>query len=253
MISVVIPTMWRSPFVEPLLSQLDGIASVGEIILIDNDPARTPNLDGIKKLIHLQNASNNYVSPSWNQGFLASSHENLCFLNDDIIIPENVFDLVDSFLGPNIGIVGIMPDVYENMLSPSEELGRAEGIRLTLATRRNFGYGCCMFMHRDNYRLIPSELRIQYGDDFLFYSCELNNFALDGFRIFGKLSGSLYDENLQLIDRENVSRVCTDDHNFFWNVSANEIIKRKPLNDLDRMKLEALQAYRKKSTTNFYF
>lgn len=253
MLSIIIPTMWRSPYVMDLLTQLNQIDSVGEIILIDNQPSKSESLLHLRKVIHVKNEKNAYVSPSWNQGYLISQHENLCFLNDDIIIPDNVFSLVDSFLSPKIGMVGLLSDVYENIAPHYSELGRAENLRLTLCTSRNFGYGCCIFMHRDNYKIIPRELKIQYGDDFLFYSCTNNNFVIDGFRIVGKLSGTLYDENLQLIDRDHVSAVCTEDHNFFWQTTAKEILKREPVNDLDRMKLEALARYEEKSKGNYYF
>lgn len=253
MISVIIPTMWRSPYVIDLLQQLESVDSVGEVILIDNESKKTQDLRSFKKLVHHRNEQNNYVSPSWNQGYELSKYENLCFLNDDIIIPSNVFGLIDSFLGPKIGIVGLLSDVYENMSPSIDHLDRAEQLRLTLATKRNFGYGCCMFMHRDNYRIIPEELKIQYGDDFLFYSCTNNNFVLDGFKIVGKLSGTLYDDDLQLIDKEKVSAICTNDHNFFWEVVAKEILKRTPIGDLDKIKLDALAWYEEKSKTNFYF
>lgn len=253
MISVIIPTMWRSPYVVDLLTKLDGIDCVGEVILIDNQPSMSKDVSGLEKLVHIKNETNNYVSPSWNQGYNLSQYENLCFLNDDIIIPDNVFTLVDSFLGPRIGLVGLLSDVYESIVSDISQLGRAEGIRLSLCTNRNFGYGCCIFMHASNYREIPEELKIQYGDDFLFYSCTNNNFVLDGFHIVGKLSGTLYDENLKLIDHDHVSAICTADHNFFWEVVAPEILKRDPLDDLDKLKLEALARYEEKSKGNYYF
>jgi hypothetical protein len=253
MLSVIVPTMWRSPYVVDLLTQLNEVDSIGEVILIDNDHTKSVDLSHLEKVVHVKNPANNYVSPSWNQGYYLSKHENLCFLNDDIIIPKNLFELVDSFLGPNIGMVGLLSDVYENILPGKENLGRAEGVRLTLCTNRNFGYGCCIFMHRSNYKMIPEELKIQYGDDFLFYSCPKNSFVLDGFQIVGKLSGTLYDDNLQLINKEEVSAICTSDHNFFWEVCAKEILKRDPVDDLDSLKLEALARYEQQSKGNYYF
>jgi len=253
MLSVIIPTMWRSPYVLDLLEHLEVIDCVGEVVLIDNKHSDAPDLSVFTKVLHKRNSSNNYVSPSWNQGYTLSMYDNLCFLNDDVIIPSNVFSLVNSFMGSTTGIFGLSSDVYENILPNKESLGRAESVRLTLCTRRNFGYGCCMFMHRDSYRFIPNELKIQYGDDFLFYSCPKNSFVLDGFQIVGKLSGTLYDENLQLIDRDEVSAICTSDHNFFWDVCSKEILKREPTDDLDRMKLEELARYEAQSRNNYYF
>jgi len=253
MLSVIIPTLWRSPYVVDLLTYLEGIDCIDEVILIDNNPASAKDLSQLTKVKVIKNETNNYVSPSWNQGYIASKNEHICLLNDDIIIPENVFSLVDGFLSPRIGIVGLLSDVYENILQKTEYMDDVDTIRLTLCTSRNFGYGCCMFMHRDNYRMIPDQLKIQYGDDFLFYSCDKNCFVLDGFRIVGKLSGSLYDDRLQLIDREHVSAVCTRDHNFFWEVCAKEILNRNPVDRLDRMKLDALSRYEQQSKGNYYF
>jgi hypothetical protein len=180
-------------------------------------------------------------------------YDHICLLNDDVIPPANVFSLVNDFISKDIGIVGFSSDLYENILPNRESLGRAEGIRLTLCTNRNFGYGCCMFMHRDNYKIIPPELKIQYGDDLLFYSCTKNNFVLDGFQIVGKLCGTLYDENLKIIDHDQVTEICTNDHNFFWDVCAKQILEREPVNDLDLMKLDALFRYEQKSRGNYYF
>jgi hypothetical protein len=253
MISVIIPTMWRSPYVVDLLNQLQGIDSVGEVILIDNDIKKSVDVSGLSKVIHTKNPKNNYVNPSWNQGYQISKHENLCFLNDDVIIPGNIFSIVDGFLSPGIGIVGLLSDIYENIMPDVNSLGIAESVRLTLCTRRNFAYGCCMFMHRSQYRLVPDGLKIQYGDDFLFYSTTKNNFVLDGFGIVGKICGTLYDDNLQLIDKEEVSAICSSDHDFFWNVSAKEILRRDPVNDLDVVKLKELSKYEAKSRTNYYF
>jgi len=253
MLSVIIPTMWRSPYVVDLLEHLQQIECVGEVVLIDNQPSDALDISRFTKVVYKKNTTNNYVSPSWNQGYTHSMYDHLCFLNDDVIPPANVFSLVNDFIGPNVGIIGFSSDVYENILPNRESLGRAEGIRLTLCTNRNFGYGCCMFMHRDSYKIIPSDLKIQYGDDFLFYSCTKNNFVIDGFQIVGKLSGSLYDDNLRLIDHEHVSSICTSDHNFFWNVCAKQILERDPINDLDSLKLEALVKYEQKSLGNYYF
>lgn len=240
--------MWRSPYVGDLLVQLNQIECIREIILIDNDVSKSQDVSALKKVVHVLNPTNNYVSPSWNQGYELSKYENLCFLNDDIIIPDNVFSLVDSFLGPKIGLVGLLSDVYEKILPDVSQLGRAEGIRLTLCTNRNFGYGCCIFMHRDNYKIIPEGLKIQYGDDFLFYSCTNNNFVLDGFNIVGKISGTLYDDNMRLNDPV----VCATDHEFFWQVVAKDILLRDPINDLDSMKLETLTKYEETSKGNYY-
>ena len=98
MLSVIIPTIWKSPYVLDLLNYLENTDIVGEVILIDNDISKTKDLSHLRKLKHIQNTQNNFVNPSWNQGVSASSFDNLCIMNDDLIVPRKVFELCDTFI-----------------------------------------------------------------------------------------------------------------------------------------------------------
>ncbi len=254
MISVIIPTLWRSPYVGDLIKYLSAIPEVGEIIIIDNDnPNSIKYADHMAKLRVIENPENNYVNPSWNQGVNAAKYDKLCILNDDVIIPSNVFTLMNTCLSENIGMVGLAHSLFDNIQSNSSDLVENQPICLYKSNRRNFGYGCCIFIHRNSYTHIPDGLRIQYGDDWLFYSSDKQNYVLQGFKIVGKLSASLLDENQKLINEDQVKAICTNDHELFWKLVDEEIIPKEPTSDAHALKLNALKAYRAKSRTNYYF
>ena len=50
MLSVIIPTIWKSPYVLDLLNYLENTDIVGEVILIDNDISKTKDLSHLRKL-----------------------------------------------------------------------------------------------------------------------------------------------------------------------------------------------------------
>jgi hypothetical protein len=253
MISVIIPTLWRSPYITDIVEYLNTISCIGEIIIIDNDINHSKDYRYLHKVQHIKNDTNNYVSPSWNQGYLLSSYDTICLLNDDVLLHEDIFFLMDNFISENVGVVGLSSDVYENVKEHVHELKRPTDIFIKPSVRRNFGYGCCMFIHRNNYVSIPKEMKIQYGDDFIYYNQEKINYVLDGFEVVGKISASLLDENLQAIDKDMVNMVCQNDHLVFWE-KMNGIMKfKKTNNNYDKERLSALEDYRWKSSTNYYF
>ena len=64
----VIPTMWRyEPFVKFLTDLLDHDL-VHEVIIINNDKPKTPELPDSPKLRLVDFGGNIYVNPSWNRG-----------------------------------------------------------------------------------------------------------------------------------------------------------------------------------------
>jgi hypothetical protein len=253
MFSVVIPTLWRSPYLLDLLNYLDTIDQIGEVIIIDNDRNKSQHLDQFSKVVHIKNPQNNFVSPSWNQGVGVAKYDKICLLNDDVIIHKDVFLLMDNFISESIGLVGLSSDVYENCKEFFNSLEKPSNLKIYPTIQRNFGYGCCMFIHKNNYKHIPDEMKIQYGDDYIFYSLEKINYVLDGFTIVGKISASLLDENLQIIDKDYVNSICQNDHNIFWNEMEKGALKRAPLHSYDSAKLQELSNYKWKSSSNYYF
>lgn len=253
MISVIIPTIWKSPYALELIDHLNEIDVVGDIIVIDNDISKDIDLSQFEKVNHIKNDTNNLVNQSWNQGVKVAKYDKLCITNDDVILHEDIFNLMDSFISNEIGMIGLSAEVFHNILTSKFDLEKPEHIKLSFTPRRNFCYGCCFFLHKETYIKIPKELRIQYGDDFIFYSTNKNNYVLDGFFIVGKISASMLDENLKIVNEEFFRPICDSDHKFFWNYVDTHILNKIPISDFEITKFKVLKEYRNKSVTNYYF
>lgn len=253
MLSVIVPTLWRSPYVLDLLNYLEETDIVGEIILIDNNTDMSKDTSHIKKLKTIRNSKNNYVNPSWNQGVSISTYDNLCIANDDLIIPRKVLEMADSFISPDINMIGLSPGVYENIHDNIAHIKEPDYISIAFTSKRLFGYGCCYFIHKDNWVNIPDEIKIQYGDDFLFYMSEKKNYIMEGFKIIGKISASILDEKLKIIDKDIVSPIFQKDHDSFWEyIESNNILSRSSKDYYDDLKLQELKKYKERSVSNYY-
>lgn len=158
MFTVVIPTMWKSNTTESLLEMIcdSSCINVDEIIIINNDHFNTPNIKILnhEKILMITPDFNIIVNPSWNLGVRLSKNKNICLLNDDIIFDQEIFNFMSNHLEKNL--CGLR---MEEINPP---------IRLSEADTRCHGFGCMMFVKKDSYDFIPNELRLFYGDDYLF-------------------------------------------------------------------------------------
>lgn len=156
-ISVVIPTLWRPTFFRQTLESLCGVPQVKEILIISNS-APTIQLDHPKIKV-IQQEQNIGVNPAWNLGVSLASYDNLLILNDDLI-----FDL--SFIDKCLA----NKDKYAILSIDFES--KEDSIR-SIETRSE-GFGCCFFLNKKDYVIIPDDLIIYFGDDWLFYNCVLS-------------------------------------------------------------------------------
>ena len=162
--SVIIPTMWRSDKILKMLPIYENCELVKEIIIIDNDPKLTPNLKLCSKVIYYSNGENLYVNPSWNIGYSLSNFKTI-LANDDIII-HNITEVLNKILNTNYDIIGIdlkskNTDEVTIIDLPKYDKNKPLGSEF-------YGFGC--FMYVKNYKYIPNNIKIWYGDDFLFYN-----------------------------------------------------------------------------------
>ena len=72
--SIIIPTMWRSELIHQMLPLYDRSEYVGEVIIIDNDPSKMPDLSQFEKVRHYAMKENIYVNPAWNLGVSLANH-----------------------------------------------------------------------------------------------------------------------------------------------------------------------------------
>lgn len=171
MFSIIIPTLLKDTEVlNKLLSQLNEDNTVGEIIIIDNS-CSSFETDFSKVKVHVPK-ENLFVNPAWNLGIKLSSPQYKYFgiLNDDIIFQKNLFEQVHAYLestSENVGLLGIdciantpksQFDTYpEDTIVSIVEVSKLEGF-----------FGSAFFGKKINYFEIPYEMKVFYGDHFLF-------------------------------------------------------------------------------------
>lgn len=209
MFTVIIPTMWKPITFEELLISLCDCEYIDEIILIDNNIFQTPDFPVLKnkKILKINPPENLIVNPSWNLGVMLSKNNNVCLLNDDLIIDTNVF----KFMSYN-------KEKHLCGISIKDQEGQ---LRLEEAEKRILAFGCMMFVRKDSYEKIPKDIIMFYGDDYLFhlnkskgnknyyiYGCKNNN-------IWGVTScnGVLVDEykkNIIETESVNIQRILNE-------------------------------------------
>lgn len=196
-ISVIIPTMWKTEGLRERLMNLSAIPTVGEIILIDNS-LTPPELD-IVGLRHIKNYENIYVNPAWNLGWETAQFDKLCFLNDDVDFDLRLFKNISPYITEDKGMIGLAE--YHGCGVWQDESGcdysrpnwrrghRGYTLKVfQLNENRRPGYGCLWFIHKNSYTPIPNDIKIWYGDDWIYYKSGKPNWAMMNIDIVGKPS-----------------------------------------------------------------
>ena len=157
-ISVVIPTMWKSKKLEILLNNLHKCDRIGEILIIDNDHiSKNVNIDNYNKVVYLNMEQNIYVNSSWNLGVSKSNFDIVALLNDDILFDVSFFD---QLIVSDETLIGVSEKSYKDQ--------NDNNFRLEDTDNRNWGFGCMIIFNKKYYVQIPEELKIWFGDDYLF-------------------------------------------------------------------------------------
>jgi hypothetical protein len=156
MYSVIIPTLWKCNAIHKLLFSLDLCKEVGEIILIDNSD-NPPEYLGIDKIVHIKEYKNTYVNPAWNKGVSLAKYDNIAIINDDLCFPMDVFNYVKNHMDK--GVIGMYAGNYDRINMP--------GYQIEKMGLREWGWGCVIFIKKQNWVNIPDDLLIACGDDYL--------------------------------------------------------------------------------------
>ncbi len=182
--SVIIPTMWKyEPFCR-FLEQLVTVDLIDEIIIINNDSKNTPINEILENSkIKLHNFSENiFVNPAWNYGVWVSKNDKLAIINDDIEFDIKLFERVYDYVIPQNGVTGIIYNQYTNF-----------DINISPYTDDNDGFGTCMFIHKNNWKDIPKNLKVYYGDNFIFDNNFFNgrtNYIITNIKYFSKMAAT---------------------------------------------------------------
>lgn len=158
MFSIIIPTMWLSNLFIDAIEEYLKSSLVREVIIIDNDPQSRLNIKSDNRIILLETESNIYVNPAWNLGVSISKTNNILLINDDILI-RNFNSILYEILKHDFDLIGL------NL----SEINSGKGT--IIKEKKDYmshGFGCFMFLKKEKYVKIPNELKVWYGDRFLF-------------------------------------------------------------------------------------
>lgn len=161
MFSVIMPTMWRSHRTVSLINTLCASDNVSELIIIDNEPNSRPNFDIDSKVRIYEQKENIYVNPAWNLGVEKAGNLFLCIINDDITLDfDHGISLVKEFLNNEGAVIGIHPNSYE-INEDDVTIGVTPGDYI------GDGWGCCIFMRKDDWIPVPDKYKVWYGDNWI--------------------------------------------------------------------------------------
>jgi FkbM family methyltransferase len=197
--SVIIPTMWKYAKFPDFVSKLANTDLVGEILIINNDPANTLPIKYHDKIKMFNFDKNIYVNPAWNYGVSRAKFNKLCIANDDIEFDTKVFEKVYDFVVPEAGVSGLCPGETENWNQPpitdkSIQIIPWQG-------QHTFGFGSLMFLHKNNWVDIPADLKVYYGDNLIFdRQLKLNktNYLITNMDHYTKWAQTTIDPNIVL-------------------------------------------------------
>ena len=194
MISFIVPTMWKEP--RRLVDTIDDYKRAdipnAEFILIDNNHSCYLDPD-LSILIPKENL---YVNKSWNIGVDIAKNNIVCLLNDDIQINfQTIKNNLDAINNLDFGIIGF--DANKNLGTDFNT--NIDVFEFKQAECRYLGFGCMMFIRKENYVKIDERLRIFFGDDILYWWNKDENgrpiYVIENLKALGELSATSKDYN----------------------------------------------------------
>ena len=199
MLSLIIPTMWQCPAFPYFINLLSQADVVKEIIILDNAlgkkyPEQNNKFFTNPKLKIIPLPINIGVSIAWNIGVEIASEENIGILNDDIIFDTSILSSIDSIISneSKIGAIG-GPE-------PSDMHDGKSAIYFEKVSSLMMGWGTMIFLQKHKYKTIPEELRIFFGDNFLFDALESDNFK--NYKIVNLPYFTIGSETIEALDKK---------------------------------------------------
>lgn len=194
MISFIVPTLWRNPArLRDIIHDYKRAAIPNaEFILIDNNHGCYLEPE-ITVLIPKENL---YVNKSWNIGVDIARNNIVCLLNDDIEINfQTIKNNLDEINNLDFGIIGF--DANNNLGTDFNT--NIDKFQFKEAECRYLGFGCMMFIRKENYIKIDERLRVFFGDDLLYWwNKDKHNrpiYVIDNLKALGELSATSKDYN----------------------------------------------------------
>jgi hypothetical protein len=179
MFSVIIPTMWRSNELMKSLPLLDRCPVVGEILLINNDVAKTPEWFKTTNWVKVKvfnPPSNIFVNPAFNLGISQCHYDKLCLLQVDILFDTTILNLLYNVVTPDRGCIGFDSKFLVMQLADQLSPIPIREISLIPLKEREkeklFGYAFILFLHKSNFIPIDEDMKIHLGECWISYTHE---------------------------------------------------------------------------------
>lgn len=205
--SVIIPTLWKSKRTDKLLKDLEDCIYVDEIIIIDNASIYETDRT-IGKIRMVSKGENIYVNPAWNLGIKIAKNDLVALVNDDINFDTTIFGVITKDILSEFGIIGQSEFNYKVNNSDEPILEKWTG------KVRDWGWGCLIMFDKTNWIDIPDDIKIWYGDDYIFKCNSSTKSTLKNFNIETEMSTTS--------DEKEWDERKKEDYNNFINYLRNE-------------------------------
>lgn len=195
--SVIIPTIWRSPYLRFLLMVLQKEERVDEIVLIDNAPKdRGFDINKYSKVLLIEEENNTYVNPAWNKGVRLAKNEQIVVCNDDLVTDITV--MLDAFEQIECDFLGLSHNSWTGKAFEEGKLREGHCI--------GKGWGCLFTFRKENWKPIPEDLKIYSGDKYLAQGSVNYQVDVPIIGSIGKSSKSREMESIRKLDMKTFAR-----------------------------------------------
>ena len=208
--SVIIPTLWKSNRTKKLIKDLNDCQYIDEIIIIDNTGTEERDIlpTIYPKLRMVSKGENIYVNPAWNWGIELAKNDLIALVNDDINFDTNIFGVITKDIVSEFGIIGQSEFNYKRNNSDEPVLEKWTG------NVRDWGWGCLIMFDKKDWIDIPDDIKIWYGDDYIFKYNPSTKSTLKNFNIETEMSTTS--------DEKEWDERKKEDYNNFINYLRNE-------------------------------
>lgn len=194
MISVIMPSLFMIDGTVERIKQVCAHPLVGEFIVIDNTIEGGNIKEDIPKLVYIEEKKNTFVNPAWNKGVSLAKYDKLMFLNDDVITDFALIDKVYDYITEDRGMIGIGEGCWEKT---------GEVFEIKPVYEFPGAYACLFFMHKNSYRNIPEELKVWYGDNWLFDKTGKQPYKFVNWKLDGYISATISTPKIFPIAKED--------------------------------------------------
>jgi len=199
--SVVIPTLWKSDYIHQQLKEYVQSDLISEIILIDNSNQYSDFYDKkLNKLKLIQPHKNLFVNPSWNLGVIESTSEYVIIANDDIVWDVSQLNNFDLQIFEKYNVLGQCPSNYRDQKNIDfvKKIDKQNFVYRKIDKIRPHGWGCLMLVRKKDWKPIPSQLKIWFGDDWLINKSGLSTGIIQNLFIGGEKNASEDNQNFSI-------------------------------------------------------